>query len=73
MKLEKKLRKDCTATLHLTAIEKKYLRIRKRETGLSLSEIIRQEYLAQAAESFFDDRKQKSQNSQPAIAATAVQ
>lgn len=71
--LEKKLRKDCTTTLHTTSLENKYLRIRKRQTGRSISDVIREEYLTRAAEAFFAEQKQKSRNSQAAIAAPAVQ
>lgn len=55
--LQKKLPKDCPITFHVNANENKFLRIRKRQTGLSIGEIIRSDWLSAATELFFQDRK----------------
>ena len=70
----KKLKKDCAVTIHLTAIEKKFLLMTKRQTGVSISDQIREQWLSRAAELFFGQRKKNSRNNQAAAAsAPAVQ
>lgn len=56
--IKKKMQKDRAQTIHMTSVENRYLRIRKRETGLSISDVIRAEYLTDAADSFFNNRAQ---------------
>ena len=69
----KKLRKDFTFSLHVTAIEDKYIRIRKRQTGMSFSDIICEAGLSRAAELFFLHRKKNSRNEQAVASASPVQ
>ena len=70
----KKLRKDFAVTIHVTATEQKYLRALKRKTGLSISDLIREEFgLSTAAEQFFIDRKKNARRHQAAASGPAVQ
>lgn len=64
--IQKKQPKDCPLTIHVTTTENKYLRTRKRQTGLSISDVIREEWLRDTAELFFGERKKTSRNGQPA-------
>ena len=64
--LSKKIQKDFALTLHVTGIEIRYLRTRKRETGHSMSDVVREEYLSETAELFFDERKKQARNGHPA-------
>lgn len=69
----KKPRKDCAVTIHVTVMEDKFLRITKRQTGISISDQIRQQWLSQAAELFFAQRKNSRNDRAAATAAAAVQ
>lgn len=71
--IQKKLAKDYALTIHVTAPENRYLRTRKRETGLSISDVIRQEYLSNTADLFFDERKKNLRNGHPAASDAPIQ
>ena len=68
--IEKKTPKDCSLTIHVTADEAEYLRARTRQTGLSLGDIVRAEYLTKTAEAFFSkQQKTKTVNGRQAMAS----
>ena len=70
----KKLRKDFAVTIHVTATEQKYLRALKRKTGLSISDLIREEFgLSTAAEEFFLNRKKNGRLDRAATSGQPVQ
>ena len=72
--MPKKLRKDFPFTIHVTATEDKYLRVRKRQTGMSVSDLIREEFgLSTAAEQFFLDRKKNARLDRAAASGQPVQ
>lgn len=70
--IHRKVQKDRALTIHVTSAEEKYLRAVKRETGRSISDIIREVGLTAAAEEFFAER-QKSRNGRPVSSAAPVQ
>lgn len=63
--VEHKVSKECPITIHLTVIEDRYLRARKRETGRAMGDVIREEYLTETAQKYFERKAAATAKSVP--------